>query len=330
MNEIEILTGIEPYNDLFYVSCYYNSLIPIIKFYKKDINFIFCNDVNIYCRNSESDIIILDTEIRSVVEHMELLEKNGLGVKTFDQVEGVIENIKKAISNGHPVITWIDCFYESLREDKYGKEHFLHSLLVIGYDDTKQEFLMIEHQREDQLTYSLERIKYKELENVCSGYVNHFKEMWKEPVALEYYLLDEAETAEKKNFCEIYQNSFQKFSSDYEKGNLVLEEYIAFLPTLLEQGLLEKNIGEITNGLSNIINAKKVQLHILEDVVGKQSEASMLLEKIFDNWSVIRAEYVRAMYTGIYDPKKFEDVIDGLKAIKEQEDTLCSVIMTLK
>ena len=44
----KVIAHIEPFNDIFYKSCFYNSLIPIILHYEKDITPIIINDICVY------------------------------------------------------------------------------------------------------------------------------------------------------------------------------------------------------------------------------------------------------------------------------------------
>lgn len=68
-------------------------------------------------------------------------------VETTIVCNRVVENIKEAISSRNLVIISVDCYYESIRQDMFEKEHWPHNLLIYGYNDDHATFFVLEHKK---------------------------------------------------------------------------------------------------------------------------------------------------------------------------------------
>ena len=122
-----IIEDIIPFNEVFYKECFYNSLFPVITYFKGDIGYFFANDIILYKYDDNSQKAIkFEVEYLSVQDENSVLDACGVGFQAREQVDDVVKEVKKSIINGKPVIVWVDCFYESIRMDTYKKQH-LHT-----------------------------------------------------------------------------------------------------------------------------------------------------------------------------------------------------------
>ena len=147
-----LINQIEPFNDIFYKSCFYNSLIPILIYYGKDFMPIIVNDICVYQKKRlDSKNTTLTVGYLSQRDPFEIIEDMGIQVSSKAESGDIIHDLVNAIKNKVPVIIWVDCYYASIRKDVYHKKHQGHTWLVYGVDEEQRVFYIIEHSIRDIL-----------------------------------------------------------------------------------------------------------------------------------------------------------------------------------
>jgi hypothetical protein len=132
------LDGIEPFNDSVFNNCTYPIHFAALRYYRRPIIPLVLNeDYRFACEyDSEYGRSLLICTTHSVVEMDELLT-NTLGVSRRKQLRSanVIADLEHALAGGWPVMLMIDRYHQPLVHQYYRREHFLHAVLVYGYDD---------------------------------------------------------------------------------------------------------------------------------------------------------------------------------------------------
>lgn len=146
-----ILPNIEPFNDLYYRNCFYNSLFPVIRHFGRSILPFMLNDLIVYGQPG-SGSRPYGIDYVSVLPLDELFHLQGLHVTMRHDHELILSETVEALRAGKPVIAWVDSYYEPIRKDTYGKRHVDHTLLVFGYDDQLRKFHIMEHDRQENLS----------------------------------------------------------------------------------------------------------------------------------------------------------------------------------
>lgn len=175
MKDKVIINNVEPYNNLFYRSCFYNSFFPVMNLYKRNILDFIGNDISYYVINEYKmdDGIWEDFNVEyfAAQPFEKILANTGIHMNTKDVSDDLIEDICHSISQNYPVILWVDPFYESIRYDTYLKKHMSHTWLIYGYDKWNQTINIIEHRYSGSLSYEKKNISFSDAVNCYDGYI---------------------------------------------------------------------------------------------------------------------------------------------------------------
>lgn len=71
MDNEKYIANIEPFNDLYFMNCFFSSLFPVVLSYKKDILPLLINSVMVYSLNSKIDPLYLclgDEQVEGILE----------------------------------------------------------------------------------------------------------------------------------------------------------------------------------------------------------------------------------------------------------------------
>ncbi|MDP4181142.1 MAG: amino acid adenylation domain-containing protein [Bacillota bacterium] len=316
-----ILKNIEPFNDLYYRTCYMNSLIPILEYYNRSIMPFLINDMIIY--NYENEDIQNIAQYRPIYPIDKILEE--IGIKAVAKVHNPsLTEINSAIEKGRPVVLWIDCYYSPVRMDTYLKKHWPHCILVYGYNDETMEYNVIEHRHKDNLSYEKKVISYQDILNCCNGYMKNFygkKENM--PVFCEYYFVEEGINNRKyclDDFIGVFSSNLKKKKEELYNGLEALEKYSNDFQRFIscEESLKDK-AESLFSGLNNVINMKQVEKYRLERLYGFESNFINIIEEILVNFSEVRKVVAKYTYSSYYSKEEFIYAYGIIKKICELE-----------
>lgn len=177
-----ILEGIEPFNNFFFINCFFNAVFSVLCYFKYPISRLIrhCH-VQFLCDKTGFSLeygyqecwqdILKDIDLKLVVKSSQV-----------DLVQEITENL----SHKYPVIISVDCFYLPFRHDAYQKQHFFHSLLVYGYEGNAQLFHIIDQVNVESLSYQKRTISVQDLQKAYNGYLENFSEEKTPPIAVIY------------------------------------------------------------------------------------------------------------------------------------------------
>ncbi|MBB6631394.1 hypothetical protein [Clostridium algidicarnis] len=322
----KLINGIEPFNEVFYKDCFYNSLFPVIKYFKRDVLSFLINDVAVYKEDNKIGNLNFDADYTSIYSFERLccaesLIKLECKKKSDDLIKDIIDSILKE----RPVIVFIDCYYEKIRPEMHGKVHWFHTVTVFGYDMDNKTFDIIEHRHKDNLGYEKRKIGFTELINCNEGYIRNFSEQLKRDSYYSFYLDESLEDS--------YQLQDNNILSSLFKSNVLLnkEEIInginrlqffskRFEEVVNNEVSLRKNTQDLVNVISNIINCKRVERYKLEKLLPTEYEMINLMDIVIEEWSSIRKIIGKYLFSGIYKPNDIKNAIISINEIVDFEN----------
>jgi acyl transferase domain-containing protein len=319
------LENIKGNYSIFYKSCFYNSLFPIIDYFSKEINTFLVNDVIAYGDVlGENGVSILDINYAEVEKFEKVVDNIGLKYMAKYYNEDVIEGIIHSIEKKRPVLIYVDCYYVPIREDCYNKKHLAHTWLVYGFDRINKKINILEHKSQESLNYTEMVVSYREVENAYIGFNDYFNT---EEDMFSYYEfeLKSSDNMLKKEDCQKVLASNMVQNKDFVlEGLKRLDKYAKVYPELiLNERQFEKNSETIFNSINHIINAKKIEefrwLRIFND---KGDDILSLIKEIITKWSHIRVKIGKCNYTSTYRKEKLETTIEELNRLIELEKEL--------
>ncbi|NFF81608.1 hypothetical protein FC764_10220 [Clostridium botulinum] len=320
MNNRKVIENIEPFNDAYYKYCFFNSLFPIIAHFKRDILEFLINDVLVY-KDDEFTKLRFNSDYLPIYS-FERMCCGELGIK-FDykkECEDIVTHTISSIDKNRPVIVLVDCFYEKIRPEMYGKIHWFHTLTVYGYDKEIEMFDIIEHQHKDNLDYKKRKISFNELADSNLGYFRNFHDKIKREPFFSFYLDEE----HNENYIRMNEDELKdKFKSnmilrkkEILEGILKLESFGEMLKEIVEdEDKLKEYAEDIVNITNNIINCKRVEMYKVENIFPDKYEMSNLINIIIDNWSKIRKIIGKYLFSEIYKStnlKKIHELVDDI------------------
>lgn len=312
--------NIEPFNEIFYKECLYNSLIPIVRYYGKNELPILLNDMIQYRFIEEKKQFKVE-----YVPHKPLrqvLDKIGIHIESKAYSRDIVAEIKHSIRSGKPVIVRIDCFYSSIRLDTYRKKHWPHTLLVFGFDDRVEQFYIVEHDNYENLNYQKRFISYGDLTACYEGYITRYKDNQD-----TYY---EFQAIHSKSNSFSISNIEQMMLSIRDHRQHIFEsiEHLkSFAKTITaaitDTELIEIYSTDLLEVFSQIINSKLVEQYRFEQIfIDKEDGFKKLITESIRLWKGIRANIAKAAFSGVLSDKSLTQIRSDLKSMLSIESQL--------
>jgi amino acid adenylation domain-containing protein len=318
----KILENIEPFNELFYKTCFYNSLFPVLGYFGESILPVLMNDIIMYRCSSEGQSLDEGICYEPVRPLEMILEEADIGIDTGLESENIIIGIEKSISNDRPVILRVDSFYESIRKDTYMKKHLNHTLLIYGYDSSEQVFYIIEHDREENLSYKKCTIPYGDVVNAYTGYREYFADNEEDAVFCAFFRngnpppshgIEEYGRILARNIL----NSRDKIAESMEALETFISRYNEITSS---ETALKDNVTALVSFLNDIINGKIVEKYRLSKLFDQQSDIMELLSLIITQWNEVRKTIARFMYLPVFNPEAFSKSVCIMNDILDNEN----------
>lgn len=314
----KVIENIEPFNDIYFKSCFYNSLFPVVNYFRSDLNSILFNDIIVY--DSEPEKIEPDIGVKyiPVLSDEQLIDHLKLEVEMKESCPDIIDRIQTDISQSRPVILWVDSFYEPLRTDTYMKHHTPHTLLIYGYDKKEELFYIIEHKSRENLSYKKRQIAYSDVSLAVKGYQENFKT----PDRFSYYSFIALRTnsdGEKKLQSQLLEDFSARREGIFE-GLRHLEKFLEhYRRTVLNEKLLKINVKRLVECLNTVINFKRVECYRFNRVFSDNHHLSRLAREIEELWEFLRVDVAKYLFFYMYDWDVFYRGVERSEKILQLE-----------
>ncbi|NJD01334.1 MAG: amino acid adenylation domain-containing protein [Ruminiclostridium sp.] len=318
-----VMGGIKPFNEIFFKSCFYNSFFPVIHYFGRSEMPILVNDIIVY--DYHGDISTFGIKYLPARPIKQVISDTRIDSKTKERCRDVVEDIIIGLRNGRPVIIWIDCFYESIRQEMYHRRHWLHTLLIYGFDRDRRIFNITEHLYSDNLTYEKRVISFDDVIAAYEGYLVNFKTDEESPSYYELFSEQGNEVDELEKYKGIYLDNIRMqkdaFIGQLEQFKTFIEE---FKNTVADEAKLGKNVEMLVERISDVINAKRVEMYRVSKLFGE--DLIQLLNGIIENWGAIRSVLAKYMYKSVYRQGALATLVGNIEQIYQCEQRYCDSI----
>ncbi|WP_160643692.1 beta-ketoacyl synthase N-terminal-like domain-containing protein [Chengkuizengella marina] len=333
LNGAEIsIEPMEPFNDLYYRSCFYNSMFPIVNHVGGDMMFFLLNDMIIYEYEKDKRVEKFSIQYAEAKPLNQIFDEVGLHVKYRFHNNNIVEELKQCISDGKPAVIWVDAFYESIRKDTYQKQHLDHTILVYGFNEKEQLFHIIEHDRRENLTYQKCKIPFSDIEEGCKAFSEHFAK--ENGITPTHYIFERKsdndytqQNSSKKLYQTIFLNNLLTYKDKiYESLEVINLFSHSFKHKTSSEAHLRRNLDELIEFLNDILNAKQVEKYRFTKLFHEGSEVIYRLEQIIRKWDFIRKGVVRFMYLPVYKSESFTLCYEKLTELATDEKQLFELL----
>ena len=312
----KIIPNIEPFGEFYYYNCFYSSLIPAILSYNKSIMPVLVNGVFYYRINYDVSDMCMCAGYEHIKDLKELLCEQGINLKVREKSDCILEDIIESISLGKLVIVWLDCFYESIRNDLYMKEHWRHSILFYGFDLTEKVFFIIEHDKREDIEYRKKTISFEDVVNSYQGYLTHYHQNNIMSYIELSCLNNTVENGNLDQYKVKYLENLKIAEKSINTGLAILRNTVeVFIELFDDEDLLSKRCEKVILGLNDIIEAKRAERYTITKLFGQDDLQITLHDRSSEYWKAVRAVFARYQYSNIYRPKSFQNAKNNLKEI---------------
>ncbi|WP_432409055.1 amino acid adenylation domain-containing protein [Wukongibacter sp. M2B1] len=297
-----LLRRMEPFNDIFYKNCFYNSLFPVLRYFNLSIMSILINDIIIYEFQREKGDIIQYIPTRNIEK---VIEDMNIEVSFKKHSDNIIEDIITALDVHKPVIIWIDCYYSPIRRDEYKKKHLAHTLLIYGYDESKKVFYTIEHTNQYSFNYRKRLISYSDLANGFYGFQRYYnREGFNAYYDFSYrgnFDLGRKELNESY-IKDVFKCNFEENKEKIYSGLESIKQFREYFSSICKSeetffNCIEEAIGKI----NSVINAKKVEVYRNNILFNDLKGPVKIMESILEQWILIRMTLMKLDHFKSYD-----------------------------
>lgn len=288
------LPKLQPFNDLYYKSCFYNSLFPVLGYFGRSIRSFLCNDLFVYKTAAENALEVLDAdwiEERGTEELLKELRLHAEFVEPPDE-QALAKRMTEGLRQGKLYIVWVDSFYEPIRRDAHLKRHIPHTLLAYGLAEGEASFYVLEHSHREALNYRERLLDRAALLDGCSGYRRAFLAEG-EPYTFIEFAADQPPysrpaEADRLRLEALYATRQLSIREGIDSLLRYAERY-ASVPYGEDHTLAEQRIG----GLNRIIDGKRAERYRLELMLPERRAALDALDRILGRWTAVRSDLIR-------------------------------------
>jgi hypothetical protein len=299
MKEVCKIQGIEPFNEVYYKDCYFNSLFSVMNYFHADISYVLINDIFHYdLLNQGRGLQIRYQEIKDINE---ILLESSIKVESRGYSDDIIGDIKNAINQDKPVILAVDSFCCPNILDTYQKNHVPHTILINGYDDLQRIFYIIDLEILNNLTYKKFTISYEQLLTAHQADLVVSNQKKGENTIFFYSKTDVRHQLPEVRF--IFLENLRSKENELLKGLEDFEEFIHNYDSLSNSDKSHAS-KELLDCFVQIFNSKKVEHYRFERIFGDKHLLTIGLQQIQDVWKQIMTQY--GLYH--YSPKKPESL----------------------
>lgn len=321
MKEKALIGPMEPFNDLLFKHCFFNSFFPVVQWSGQSILPYIFNEHVIYQLHDGFPSIKYDPE----KDWTKVAQEQGLCLYTRQFCSSLGEEVRKSLVKGHPVILCVDCYYIPNRKDTYLKQHWPHTLLIYGFDKSKSEFYIIEHENRDTLSYGQKIISFSALEDGYEGYLMHF--LNNQSNIPTFY---EIEVKPESGIQITESNLVQQWLLQREKRKEGIHEGLAMIHNFSRLGSkewikrkeLDRKIQAMVHSLNMVVHAKKAEYYGVKKL-NMAFGPLRKLEEVLTHWNHIRGVMAKYMFSGVYRASSFEDTfkrLDGIYRLEMEYD----------
>lgn len=324
------IQNIEPFNDIFYRSCFFNSFFSVIQHYGKCILPYLMHDTMIYVLDGGEDVLIKsEFAFLDKAELNIILTKQGIEMCTYVKQNDIISCFHENLRNDRPVILWIDAFYIPYRKDTYQKLHWPHTVLLYGYQEKDECVYVIDHTWRENLTYEKKKLTNRHLIESYDAYLANFLLIEQEP--LSCYIFEERKGYENPENIKEYSDIFR---SNLLKNRLIMQQSLEalqlFTNSISFDALISNNYhaDRFVEGVNSIILNKELEIYRFDKFFTHMNNWINLQKKILDKWIAIRARLLKFIFSNRQDNELCRFLAHQMKCVLQEEYAVYKLLIS--
>lgn len=292
----KVFIELEPYNQAFYISCFYNALFAGIEYFDINPSDIMVQSIPSYMVDSETNLI--REKFIECKPWRTVIEEKGVRVVTYSQCDDITNAVKMALRKNGLIIIQIDGYYSPIRKDLYGKIHWVHNILINGFNESVGEFSVIEQSERNLLDYKQRSMSFYDLER---AFIEGLERFGVNPFEPPVVVLEETEGSRSiSNSKEVICNKSILINNVIEIYPMLIDNLTILQDNLercLDIYIVQKSeLSLLLDNLNRIVESKKVFSNLLQMLLYNDTIKEAVLE-LLNLWEVMRAKIARMVYS---------------------------------
>lgn len=311
--------GVIIFNDIFYKSCFYNALFTVLLSCRYPIGYFFVNDFIIYTTNSHG---IIGVNYQGLKGCKRILEDTMVRYRGEKHVTDIVKYAVNKIKEGNILLIWIDPYYAQIRKDTYMIKHRSHPWVVADVDIENKFFFVYEHTNSDSLNYQKQGVSFDEISACYESYITLYAN---DENGYSCYSFEHKPKNQKINL-DLNRIYLDNLILNKDKLSDNLNAMISFIDTfeghITDLVYLKANRENLIASLNKLINAKKVERYVYENILKNEPGLKKVVSSIADKWELIRSILLKYYLTDKITEKRQALLIEELLNIKDCEKEL--------
>ncbi|MED1124979.1 C39 family peptidase [Bacillus atrophaeus] len=304
------IPGIQPFNELFYRSCFFNCYFSVVRSFQQEMYPYLLNDIYSYQMDEEGYPIIERTEVHDP-EHVMNLQ--GIYADKQSMSGNLITDIKQDILENKPVIIWLDTYAQPYRQE-YMSKHNRNCMLIYGFHDAEQTVLAIENRYPDNLSYETRNISNHHLVKAYQAYHDYFQP----PAAFHSYASFSYDPDKDCSGHSIFKDASAYFVQNVTK---YLERMLSGLTSFsrfIDQFHSIRDSEKLLHSFNEILNVKKIEQYRLS-LLPAFDQLTAVTAGIIKKWETARHLAAKLYFSGGSSSGYEDRIKDSLKKVLELE-----------
>ncbi|MBO1685687.1 MULTISPECIES: C39 family peptidase [Clostridium] len=331
MCDKKLLDNITPFNELFYKSCFYNSLFSVVTHFNKDLIPFFTSEIATYRCNEKNSGVEFSVDYSKGKEWQLILRDLEIDCDYKTECSELTNSIIRSIDNNKPVILCVDCYYESIRLDAFNKNHVPHSILIYGYDKEDREFYIVEQKNVDTLSYRKCLLSFEDMENSYHSFIknytgdgehvnnNNIIGNGQNPTYFEFFCNNISTNYNENNYLYTFFDLIIKHQDNINTSTENIKKIVIGMKNIFAEFGLDKYVQQLITFINEVIHAKQVELYTLRKLLNNNDLLIKMKLDIIGEWEKIRILIVKYSYTSIIDESLKQDITNLLLNIYNLE-----------
>ncbi|WP_258728748.1 BtrH N-terminal domain-containing protein [Bacillus atrophaeus] len=304
------IPGIQPFNELFYRSCFFNCYFSVVRSFQQEMYPYLLNDIYSYQMDEEGYPIIERTEVHDP-EHVMNLQ--GIYADKQSMSGNLITDIKQDILENKPVIIWLDTYAQPYRQE-YMSKHNRNCMLIYGFHDAEQTVLAIENRYPDNLSYETRNISNHHLVKAYQAYHDYFQP----PAAFHSYASFSYDPGRDCSRHSIFKDAGAYFVQNVTKYLERMLSGLASFSRFIDQFHSIRDSEKLLHSFNGILNIKKIEQYRLA-LLPAFGQLTDVTADIIKEWETARHLAAKLYFSGGSSSGYEDRIKDSLKKVLELE-----------
>lgn len=311
---------VEPFNEVFFQDCRNQGLLAATHYFSGTFLPFFANTAAYFEAEPE-----LGVQYHNTHELPELLARLGVSLEDHVQSLDLVNNLRDALSAGHPVLVDFDWFDVPLQKDHYEKKHGGHCALVVGFDDAARQFDVIVNDTMIGLAYRPCTVTYAQL---TAGHASFNKLFNSDHAGRTFSVVrgtHGSSTFSQADITALARETFRTTQARHGSTTLAALEKVKATLTALADGQEDaRQTARLLNFfIGEAMNARKIGKFAFEQITGTGSEVTLsALTASAASLETMRNILLKAEFSGKYRASVFSRLAHQVEAVLRAEEIL--------